>query len=44
MKDLHINNKIFLMSYLFLLSIFCFSEESIEKRLEINIDRIKIEN
>ena len=32
------------MNYLFLLSIFCFAEENIEKRLEKNIDRIKIEN
>lgn len=30
--------------FLFLFSIFCFTEESYEKYLERNIDRIKIEN
>ena len=44
MNGLRINNIIFVMNYLFLLSIFCFAEENIEKRLEKNIDRIKIEN
>lgn len=44
MKGLHINNKIFMLNCLFLLSIFCFAEENTEKRLEKNIDRITIEN
>lgn len=44
MSDLRINCKIFFLIFLFILYAYLYSENISEKRLEKNIDRIRIEN